>query len=97
MDDIWIISWFNHTAFDANPIWKSPDKLIGFRWDSGCLFGSAPKVQVMVVHAALAASYGEPELTIQMHERMNCKLPGNGHQPLHIDVAHKQLCGPWQP
>ena len=24
MDDIWIISWFNHTAFDANPIWKSP-------------------------------------------------------------------------
>ena len=23
MDDIWIISWFNHTAFDANPIWKS--------------------------------------------------------------------------
>ena len=19
MDDIWIISWFNHTAFDANP------------------------------------------------------------------------------
>ena len=26
MDDIWIISWFNHTAFDANPIWKSPIK-----------------------------------------------------------------------
>ena len=26
MDDIWIISWFNHTAFDANPIWKSPTK-----------------------------------------------------------------------
>ena len=25
MDDIWIISWFNHTAFDANPIWKSPN------------------------------------------------------------------------
>ena len=24
MDDIWIISWFNHTAFDANPIWKPP-------------------------------------------------------------------------
>ena len=24
MDDIWIISWFSHTAFDANPIWKSP-------------------------------------------------------------------------
>ena len=24
MDDIWITSWFNHTAFDANPIWKSP-------------------------------------------------------------------------
>ena len=24
MDDIWIITWFNHTAFDANPIWKSP-------------------------------------------------------------------------
>ena len=24
MDDIWMISWFNHTAFDANPIWKSP-------------------------------------------------------------------------
>ena len=24
MDDVWIISWFNHTAFDANPIWKSP-------------------------------------------------------------------------
>ena len=24
MDDIWIISCFNHTAFDANPIWKSP-------------------------------------------------------------------------
>ena len=24
MDDIWIISWFNHTAFDANPMWKSP-------------------------------------------------------------------------
>ena len=24
MDDIWIISWFNHIAFDANPIWKSP-------------------------------------------------------------------------
>ena len=23
MDDIWIIRWFNHTAFDANPIWKS--------------------------------------------------------------------------
>ena len=23
MDDIWIISWFNHTACDANPIWKS--------------------------------------------------------------------------
>ena len=26
MDDIWIISWFNHTAFDANPIWKSPNE-----------------------------------------------------------------------
>ena len=25
MDDIWIISWFNHTAFDANPIWQSPN------------------------------------------------------------------------
>ena len=25
MDDIWIISWFNHTACDANPIWKSPN------------------------------------------------------------------------
>ena len=25
MDDIWIISWFNHIAFDANPIWKSPN------------------------------------------------------------------------
>ena len=24
MDDIWIKSWFNHTAFDANPMWKSP-------------------------------------------------------------------------
>ena len=24
MDDIWIISWFNHTAFDANHNWKSP-------------------------------------------------------------------------
>ena len=24
MDDIWIIGWFNHTAFDANPIWKPP-------------------------------------------------------------------------
>ena len=24
MDDIWIISWFNHIAFDANSIWKSP-------------------------------------------------------------------------
>ena len=24
MDDIWIISWFYRTAFDANPIWKSP-------------------------------------------------------------------------
>ena len=24
MDDKWIISWFNHTAFDANPMWKSP-------------------------------------------------------------------------
>ena len=24
MDDIWIMSWFNHTAFDANPMWKSP-------------------------------------------------------------------------
>ena len=24
MDDIWIISWFNHTACDANPIWKPP-------------------------------------------------------------------------
>ena len=23
MDDIWIMSWFNYTAFDANPIWKS--------------------------------------------------------------------------
>ena len=23
MDDIWITSWFNHTAFDVNPIWKS--------------------------------------------------------------------------
>ena len=50
-----------------------------------------PEKEVLVsgnprVHAALAASYGEPELTIQMHERMNCKLPGNGHQPLHLDV-----------
>ena len=26
MDDIWIISWFNYTAFDANPIWKSPSQ-----------------------------------------------------------------------
>ena len=27
MDDRWIISWFNHIAFDdANPIWKSPGK-----------------------------------------------------------------------
>ena len=25
MDDIWIISWLNHTACDANPIWKSPN------------------------------------------------------------------------
>ena len=32
MDDIWIISWFNHTAFDANPIWKSP---ITGRWGGG--------------------------------------------------------------
>ena len=24
MDDIWIISWFNHIAFDANRIWRSP-------------------------------------------------------------------------
>ena len=24
MDDIWIINFFNHTAFDANPIWKPP-------------------------------------------------------------------------
>ena len=30
MDDIWIISWFNHTACDANPIWKSPIKAFGF-------------------------------------------------------------------
>ena len=28
MDDIWIISWFNHTAFDANPIWKSPKQSV---------------------------------------------------------------------
>ncbi len=28
MDDIWIISWFNHTAFDANPIWKSPKHVL---------------------------------------------------------------------
>ena len=27
MDDIWLISWFNHTAFGANPIWKSPISL----------------------------------------------------------------------
>ena len=31
MDDIWIISWFNHTAFDANPIWKSPKRVIYIR------------------------------------------------------------------
>ena len=33
MDDIWIISWFYHTAFDAHPIWKSPiqeDSTLGF-------------------------------------------------------------------
>ena len=24
MDDIWIISWFHHTACNANPIWKPP-------------------------------------------------------------------------
>ena len=28
MDDIWIISWFDHTAFDANPIWKSPVRVL---------------------------------------------------------------------
>ena len=26
MDDIWIIDWLNHTAFDANPMWKSLKK-----------------------------------------------------------------------
>ena len=31
MDDIWIISWFNHTAFDANPILKSPRNLYSDR------------------------------------------------------------------
>ena len=28
INDIWIISWFNHIAFDANPIWKSPIRAI---------------------------------------------------------------------
>lgn len=38
------------------------------------------------VYQAYAAAYGESELAIQMHERMNCKLPGNGEQELHIDI-----------
>ena len=29
MDDIWIISFVNHTACDANPIWKPPTLLNG--------------------------------------------------------------------
>lgn len=51
-----------------------------------------PEKEVLVsgnpkVYGALAAAYGRgPELTIQMHERMNKKLPGNGDQPLHMDV-----------
>lgn len=50
-----------------------------------------PEKEILVsgnanVHAALAAAYGEPHLSIQMHERMNKKLPGNGVQPLHMDV-----------
>ena len=35
MDDIWIISWFNHTAFDANPIWQSPMGPLGPGRESG--------------------------------------------------------------
>ena len=27
IDDKWIKSWANHTAFDANPIWKPPKNL----------------------------------------------------------------------
>ena len=26
---MWIISWFNHTACDASPIWKSPKEAGG--------------------------------------------------------------------
>ena len=37
MDDIWIISWFNHTAFDANPIWKSPTLTISSK--EACTLG----------------------------------------------------------
>ena len=41
MDDIWIISWFNHTAFDANPIWKSPTYW-PWPWDHLANFPFAP-------------------------------------------------------
>ena len=50
-----------------------------------------PEKEVLImghprVHAALAAGYGKYELNIQMHERMNCKVPGAAAQELHIDV-----------
>ena len=40
MDDIWIISWFNHTAFDANAIWKSLIKIIFNAEVTSCCDGS---------------------------------------------------------
>ena len=50
-----------------------------------------PEKEVMIsgnrnVYEALAAAYGERRLSIQMHERMNAKMPGNGAQALHMDV-----------
>ena len=34
MDDIWIINFITHTAFDANPIWKPPIIILErFGWD----------------------------------------------------------------
>ncbi len=50
-----------------------------------------PEKEVLIsgnrnVYEALAAAYGERRLSIQMHERMNAKMPGNGAQALHLDV-----------
>ena len=73
MVDIWIISWFNHTAFDANPIWKPPTSVTLTRKPQENLYfyDFCQILKLLVEENVYSASPGK---TMQNHQEISSTI-----------------------